>query len=109
MAEQGELASPPVWFLHVLKHCSWETRAQVNQLNKQWHTNLSGGVHYWRFMCERVSEEQQLYLPPDMLLATPDPKALFFQLWGIRDMWKGSCSNMLPRLSRPRSTSVVVS
>jgi len=65
--------------LEILSFCPWQQRALAGALNAEWRAAMglptasslcqAGGVQegegngYWRFLCERLAEEHQIYVP----------------------------------------------
>ncbi|CAE8622587.1 unnamed protein product, partial [Polarella glacialis] len=57
--------------LNILAFCGWPERASAAGLSRTWRESLGFrggqadhcGAGYWRFLCERLAEEHQVYVP----------------------------------------------
>lgn len=79
---QGDL---PLWAVHVLEFCDWETRQQVGTLSKEWRRNTTT-MHFYRFLCSRLSAEHGIYTPTTPPY-TETWKTLFLELFKLRNLW----------------------
>lgn len=75
----------PLWLLVVLEYCDWPVRFRIALLSRQWRNNTNTGAFY-RFLCQRLAADHALYVPLT-LPARMDWKALFTQLYPLRDLW----------------------
>lgn len=82
LSQQHDL---PLWALHILEYCDWQTRHGASFLSKEWHKNTTT-VFFYRFLCQRLSAEHGVYTP-----ITPpfsdNWKTLFFELFKLRHLW----------------------
>lgn len=84
----------------ILSFCSWEKRSAIACLNKEWRRALglecgsdekNEDSYHWRFLCSRLAQEHQIYVPtvngdskPPKGIA-PSWLALFLELFQMRN------------------------
>jgi len=74
----------------VLSHpaAGWRARASAPAVCKTWRDTLGQGSSYDRMLCQRLREESRVYVPGERDCPHSDGwRALFLQLWPLRDMW----------------------
>jgi hypothetical protein len=83
----------PLWALTVVEYCSWESRGNVSSLSKYWNVHTKT-IHYFRFLCQRLSLEHGLYVPNNPPL-NENWRTLFFELYKLRNLWRSNESMIL--------------
>ena len=81
-----EAFSRPDVMLKVLQFCSWEQRVQMMDITRPLHEAMTLSDHHYKWMCERLAEEDMLYVP-DELCGADSWRALFMDLWPKRKMF----------------------
>lgn len=81
-----ETFSRPDVMLKVLQFCSWEQRVQMMDITRPLHEAMTLSDHHYKWMCERLAEEDKLYVPEE-LCGADSWRALFMDLWPMRKMF----------------------
>lgn len=87
--EEGQ---PPNFLNDILIHLTWPERVNINQLTRSYRER-SLQKWYYRWLCERLSTENGIYIPP-VLPNQSNWKLLFFELWQLRNLWSAGDNNI---------------
>mmetsp|Transcript_33752 Transcript_33752/g.61158 ORF Transcript_33752/g.61158 Transcript_33752/m.61158 type:complete len:888 (+) Transcript_33752:52-2715(+) len=94
-AERHESEELPA--LKILEFCDWKQRARASEVSHSCRTSMgfqrdalqgaashgsSGGEGYWRFLCDRLAEEQEVYVP------LPEGEAIRRPSKGVAQDWQ---------------------
>ena len=75
---------------HVLLFADWRARGSAPCVCKTWRDGLvhSKNDSHWQWLCERLRDENRLYVPAGMCPSTDGWHAHFGKLWQQRNLWK---------------------
>ena len=75
---------------HVLLFADWRARGSAPCVCKTWRDGLvhSKNDSHWQWLCERLRDENRLYVPAGMCPSTEGWRAHFGKLWQQRNLWK---------------------
>jgi hypothetical protein len=77
--------SPPSFGSDIESYLQWKERGNINQLTRCYRSR-SETREYYRWLCQRLSYEHGVYMPPSLPYQS-NWKSLFFELYALRNLW----------------------